>query len=553
MKRLFLNLKKIDNKPYGMYRSLKGKYKSAGLTLEILHVQGDAFAAPSRIRVALDLAEVGLGDYLKREDLYTPLSDFFHRRFYEMFDNYENEGGEGGSGRIHIAAPLQKVLKRTACIIENGSVVFYLAVGLPAEKRRVLGDVATQILTADIPDKAMEALTLEKREKKELQKHLDLYSRQQRIREWMSEEGLVAFVANDSLLPRASGSSDLPLKRGVRFESPKTLEVTYSDKEGELKGMGIKEGVTLITGGAYHGKSTLLEALENGVYNHINRDGREWVLCENTAFKLRSDEGRYVGGVNINTFLESLPGTVDPSNFSTTRASGSTSQATATIEALETGSKTMLIDEDQCAVNFLLRDTRMLKLLGKEREGLMPLLGVLPQLRKRKVSLVLCHGATGEYLDQADTVILMKDWKVEDITAEAKELVAELPTAELVESKIALPEPSESRTIVAGYPERDDMFRRPKVRGQELSWVRDGMDLRALTQLVDSAQMMGVGWWVQRLVIRELDADAALINKQLRKRDSVVKVARTWGGDVIEPRVQEVWAAVHRFKGLEWD
>jgi predicted ABC-class ATPase len=309
----------------------------------------------------------------------------------------------------------------------------------------------------------------------------------------------------------------------------------------------------LITGGAYHGKSTLLEALENGVYNHINRDGREWVLCENTAFKLRSDEGRYVGGVNINTFLESLPGEIDPSNFSTTRASGSTSQATATIEALETGTKTMLIDEDQCAVNFLLRDTRMLKLLGKEREGLMPLLGALPQLRKRKVSLVLCHGATGEYLDQADTVILMKDWKVEDITAEAKELVAELPTAELVEGKIALPESSESRTIVAGYPERDDMFRRPKVRGQELSWVRDGMDLRALTQLVDSAQMMGVGWWVQRLVIRELDADADLINKQLRKRDSVVKVARTWGGDVIEPRVQEVWAAVHRFKGLEWE
>ena len=101
--------------------------------------------------------------------------------------------------------------------------------------------------------------------------------------------------------------------------------------------MGIRKGITLIVGGGYHGKSTLLKALEAGVYNHIAGDGREFVITDDTAFKLRAEDGRSITGVDISPFIKNLPNKKDTVHFSTEDASGSTSQAANLMEALESG------------------------------------------------------------------------------------------------------------------------------------------------------------------------------------------------------------------------
>lgn len=71
--------------------------------------------------------------------------------------------------------------------------------------------------------------------------------------------------------------------------------------------MGIPEGVTLIVGGGFHGKSTLLQALERGVYHHIAGDGREMVITRQDAVKVRAEDGRNIEKVNISAFINNLP------------------------------------------------------------------------------------------------------------------------------------------------------------------------------------------------------------------------------------------------------
>lgn len=88
--------------------------------------------------------------------------------------------------------------------------------------------------------------------------------------EELKKRSLVAFVNDGAILPRESGISSKPMKGSVTFSSPESLWVTMAlPHKGKITGMGIPKGITLIIGGGYHGKSTLLNALELGVYNHI--------------------------------------------------------------------------------------------------------------------------------------------------------------------------------------------------------------------------------------------------------------------------------------------
>ncbi len=131
---------------------------------------------------------------------------------------------------------------------------------------------------------------------------------QEDIRTELDSRGLVAFVANGSMLPRESGISAKALTVGKAFVSPKELEVEFNTKsKGIIRGMGIKKGITLIVGGGYHGKSTLLKALELGVYNHIEGDGRELVITDGSALKVRAEDSRCITKTDISLFISNLP------------------------------------------------------------------------------------------------------------------------------------------------------------------------------------------------------------------------------------------------------
>lgn len=135
-----------------------------------------------------------------------------------------------------------------------------------------------------------------------------------------------------------------------------------------IRGMGIPEGVTLIIGGGYHGKSTLLQALEQGVYNHVKGDGREYVITRADALKLRAEDGRAVSHLDLSLFIHDLPNGKDTHCFSTEDASGSTSQAAGVLEGMEAETSCFLIDEDTSATNFLVRDAFM-QLRSQRRSG----------------------------------------------------------------------------------------------------------------------------------------------------------------------------------------
>ena len=233
---------------------------------------------------------------------------------------------------------------------------------------------------------------------------------QEKIRKWLSETGLVAFIADGSILPRRSGVDDRPLLvNPVPFYSPDELAVNVDlPHQGMVRGMGIPPGVTLIVGGGFHGKSTFLNALEVGVYNHIPGDGREYVITDRDSVKIRAENGRSIQKVNISSFITNLPLMRDTIRFSTENGSGSTSQAASIIEALESGARILLIDEDTSATNFMIRDERMQELVVKEKEPITPFVDKVHKLyRDFAVSTLLVMGGSGDYFDVADTVIMM--------------------------------------------------------------------------------------------------------------------------------------------------
>ncbi|MBM6838315.1 ABC-ATPase domain-containing protein, partial [Clostridium saudiense] len=240
----------------------------------------------------------------------------------------------------------------------------------------------------------------------------------------LNSKGLVAFVANNSILPRESGVSSKPLRDGKRFISPKELEIEFNTpNRGIIKGMGIPKGITLIVGGGYHGKSTLLRALELGVYNHIEGDGREFVITEDTAVKVRAEDGRAITNTDISLFINNLPNGKDTKSFNTENASGSTSQAANIVEGIESGANTLLIDEDTSATNFMIRDSIMQKLVAKEKEPITPYIDVAKSLYNRlAISTILVAGSCGDFFDIADLVIQMDNYEPFEVTDKAKAL-----------------------------------------------------------------------------------------------------------------------------------
>ena len=378
-------LRRIDGRGYGAYKDLHGRYELEECTLFVDHVQGDPFAAPSRIRVRVDMGLAQLPDGLWDSAVRRlALEDYLARRVRARIPRAEpRRRGSGKSGKIFIDAGGQEVLERTALVLDEDFVEARLQVGLPAAGRRVLGREAEQLLCSDVPRLALGSLVWEAFDEAEARNFVDCIENQEYLREQLQVYGLVAFVANGSILPRESGASDRPLRGSdvVPFDTPETLRVQLplaTPMEGPeglvetLTGMGIPRGVTLVAGGGYHGKSTLLRALERGVYPHVPGDGREWVISDPGLVKIRAEDGRRVESVDISGFIGALPQGRSTRSFSSDDASGSTSQAANIVEAAEAGAAGLLLDEDTSATNFMVRDARMKALVHDRDEPITP-------------------------------------------------------------------------------------------------------------------------------------------------------------------------------------
>jgi predicted ABC-class ATPase len=492
------SLLKLDNEPYRAYRDIKGSYQFDRFTLIIDRVQGDPFASPSqaRIKIPQTIARFPLELYrsLSRE---VALRDYLTRQFDRVAEKISLRRGTGNSGLITIAACGQEVLVRNSVLIDENFLEVRFSVGLPAQGRRILGRQAVGILCEDLPDIIEAALIYPALNSEEIQRHVETIEDADWLRQQLKECNLVAFVANGAILPRRSGIDSRPLERdAIPFESPPSLAVEFiCPNQGLVRGMGITAGVTLIVGGGYHGKSTLLKAIELGIYNHLPDDGRELAISNSNAVKIRSEDGRSIAGVDISPFINNLPGARSTIDFTTANASGSTSQAANIIEALEAGAKVLLIDEDTAATNFMIRDRRMQALIVKKKEPITPFIDKVRQLYENcGVSTILVIGGSGDYFDVADTVIALDNYLPEDVTEAAKSIAKQYANSRNLEGGGFFGNtPFRIPISYSINPSRGKRDIKLKVRDMdEIVFGLEDIDLSAVEQLVDRGQLKAI-------------------------------------------------------------
>ena len=495
----FLN--EIDGRGYKAYRDLRRAWEFADFVLHVDHVQGDPFAAPTRVRVVLPTATAGLPNaVLTTLSRRVGVASLLARRFHGAALITARSRGSGKSGVIEIETPGQEVLSQTAVMVAgDGRVEARFRVGLPASGRRVHGREAIALLTRDVPAVVDQCLRAEAVGHDVMLEHALTNEDADVLRGTLRKHNWVAFVADGSVLPRRSGVDERPLVGDsvVPFASPESLRAEVDlPNTGRIRGLALPTGVTLIVGGGYHGKSTLLRALERGVYNHFPGDGREYVVSEPSLVKVRAEDGRSVAGVDISTFIDGLPGGQDTHVFTTSNASGSTSQAASIMEALEAGASTLVLDEDTSATNFMIRDRRMQALVPKEGEPITPFVDRVRALwDERSVSSVIVLGGSGDYLDVADRVLAMREYRPFDVSSEARRLAADLPTGRHAESPAPLgtvptrvPDP---RSVDPRRGRRDADI---KVRDRHrLAFGKELIDLTAVSQLAAEAQTRAIG------------------------------------------------------------
>ena len=561
-KTLANTLRQLDGSSYKAYKDIKGSYEFPDFTLIIDHVQGDPFASPSKliIKVPQSVAQFPSSLYSSTSRTIA-LEDYLTRQFADAAKASSAHRGTGKSGLISIAFLGQEVLPRTSAFINDEFLEIRFLVGLPARGRSILGIQAKVMLCEDIPDIVDNALKYKALNGEDIQKQVETIEDADWLRQQLPSQGLVSFIANDSILPRNSGVDPRPLKDNpLPFVSPPSLEVSFNcPNRGKITGMGIPMGVSLIVGGGYHGKSTLLKAVELGVYNHIPGDGREFVVTNPTAMKIRAEDGRSVVGENLSPFINQLPQGRSTTNFSSANASGSTSQAANIIEALEAGTKLLLLDEDTSATNFMIRDHRMQQLISKDKEPITPFIDKVKQLYgDYGVSTVLVMGGSGDYFDVADLVIAMDNFKPQDFTKEAKIIAEKHFTERLAEGGDRFGEITPRIPLTQSIdPSRGHKAVKLKVRDVDnLGFGTQDIDLASVAQIVDSGQLKAIALAIvyakekylsQKLALPQL-LEKVMVDISSQGLDILSDFPQ---GDLALFRPLELAAAINRLRTLE--
>ena len=549
---------KIDGKGYKAYKALEGRYDFKKYVLSIDHVQGDPFASPSRVRIIMDNKIAQIPEELfDNKNKEVAVCDFLTRLFSKNIRNQsEKIFGSGKSGLIEISRCPQEILERTAIIRNKNFFEARFYVGFPARGRSVLARELEKIIFNIIPNIVESTFIYKNINKLALINRVKLIEDQFYIRKNLKEKGLVAFVANESILPRESGVSARPLRDGKKFISPQALEVEFdTPNRGKIKGMGIPKGITLIIGGGYHGKSTLLKALELGIYNHIEGDGREFVITDESALKVRAEDGRAITSMDISLFINNLPNGKDTIKFNTENASGSTSQAANIIEAIESKSKVLLIDEDTSATNFMIRDDIMQQLVVKEKEPITPFIDVAKSLYKQLgISTILVAGSCGDFFDIADLVIQMDSYEPYEVTAKAKELSR---------GKVSLRDDLDisidfGRVLDKGSISEGPKGIKIKTLGKDgLSINKENIDLKSVEQIVDGEQINTIGIAIKFIEDKYSGKDLTIekiadeIEKDITKNLIGIDNIKGGNGSLAMPRKQEILCAINRLRTLK--
>ncbi len=421
-KKLTRTLQRIDGHGYKNYRALRGLCEDVSdVKVCVRRVQGDPFAPPSVVEAKFSLSSVSQS--LLRYGV--AVADYLLRILRGELEARRRKIGEGHSGFLGVPHPSPIIIRRSALVVHGEAGVARVWVGLPSRRRRVLGEEARWLLLEAVPSAIRAALRQAKERIGDLERHVRAWRLQEELRSRLPRLGLVSFIGNGSILPRRCGGCWDPLPGAVPFESPPSLRVEVETECcGVVSGMGIKRGVTVIAGSAFHGKTTLLEAIASGVWNHVPGDGRERVVTIRDTMYVRAEDGRYISCVDIDPFIHDLPGGRPTRCFSTSDASGATSVAAAIQEAVEAGAELLLLDEDTSATNMLYLDERAKPLT--RRHTVTPLAELARDMEEKGISLVIVSTGSLPLLAVADTIIVMEDYRPRDATLDARVLAKDI-------------------------------------------------------------------------------------------------------------------------------
>ena len=567
-------LRQLDGQGYKAYKSLEGSYNFGTYTLYIDHVQGDPFAELSKVRVRIAHDVSGFPEDLWANKIrVVAFRDYLARAIRAAIaEVVRGNRGIGKSGMVTIDAGGQEVLERTAVVLDDNWAEARMEIGLPARGRTILGEQAEAMLSEEIPAIIDRALRWKAIPEALCRDFVNQAENFQAIQSQLASKRLVAFVADGAMLPRASGASDLPLEavQVAKWHAPDSLSVSFqvphpvngvANCSTRVRGLGVPQGVTLIVGGGYHGKSTLLQALQRGVYPHIPSDGRELVVMAPNAVKIRAEDGRRVEQVDISGFIQHLPRKGSTTTFSTNDASGSTSQAASILEALEAGAQVLLLDEDTSATNFMVRDARMQALVQRKDEPITPFLDRVRELYETfGVSTVLVMGGCGDYFDMADQVIMMNEFSPVDVTKKARSVAAQYPstrTREVGESFSAIKPRVPQRESISAVKGRHQA----KIVARslhELGFGQENIDLIGVEQIVDVSQTRAIGQALQlaakrimngvKTIQEVLEDVEKLFDQQGLDVLSPFAIAEHHPGNFARPRRFEMAAALNRLR-----
>lgn len=565
MEKLRTKLRELDKKSYGAYKSIKGQHPLGEFTLSIDHVQGDPFAAPSHVSLQIPIEKTGFSqDLWRNSSRKTAFEDFIAREIQKNCKNLlkNQRRGSGKSGDIAISCNQQQILQRNAVNLVNNALDIRMTLGLPANGRRIAGYQAEEMIYDDLPNVLAHSVFASALDIDVLQHHVESCEDQEFLRAWLGENDFIAFVANGSVLPRRSGVDDRPLSDNpIKFQSPESLEVAVDlPNQGKISGMAIPKGITLIVGGGFHGKSTLLNALELGVYNHIPNDGRERVVTIPSAVKIRAEDGRRVSDVDISCFIDHLPFAKDTRHFNTENASGSTSQAANIVEAITSGAETLLIDEDTSASNFMIRDARMQALVADEKEPITPLIYRIKDIfEKHGISTIIVMGGSGDYFSVADRVIMLDAYRVLDVTEKAHQIAqsnALIAADKAPQSYIQESPRAPGKRILSGQRGKNP-FKFDVRDVHQLRYGEHDIDLSAVEQLIDAGQTRCIAWFIhyfsqhfaanQQDVVHMVEEIYKLVEQNGLDLLTDFKI-----GSLALPRKFEVLAAINRIREGEW-
>lgn len=556
-------LSSLNNKSYNLYKTISGSYLFEDYVLSIDHVQGDPFASPSSIRIIINQNAAGFpSELFNKKYKKIALEDYITRLFYSNIVKIASKGsGSGKSGLILISKCGQEIVERTCVLINEEEIQVRFKIGFPAKGRSILSSELEKILFEYIPTMVDNSLKYDNLDKNKIKSVIALSEDQNYIRNKLKELNLVAFVANGSILPRESGISSKPLKNSVKFKSPSSLQVELDlPNKGKTIGMGVKKGITLIVGGGYHGKSTLLKALELGVYNHTIGDGREYVITDDSAIKIKSEDGRSIKDTDISLFINNLPNGKNTKKFNSENASGSTSQAANIIEGIESNTSLFLIDEDTSATNFMIRDKLMQKLVNKDKEPITPFIDVVKDLYTQlDISTILVVGSCGNYFNVADCVIQMDEYEAKDVTSIAKDISSKFISEEKNKTQksisIDFDRKIKKGTILADYKGNIKI----KTAGTDSLYInKDTIDLKSLEQIIDPEQVNALGYIMKLAEDKIINNNKTLqeivtdILEFINKNGLISISSTSYGnGTLSMPRKQEIISCFNRYRKLK--